>query len=205
LTYTYNIGNSIDDRNSYENNDDIKNALKKLDEFNWKKTSLKIDGELRTISARYNLIKDALEIKYKGKEYELAKRNNFSFTFEDSNKTYQVKSFYADDGMIHTSYFIVDEDLKELGVFKKESFEKIDYKRERYISMRKDGIEFRKKFKYYLIDKDNRLFHLTTNRSTIRKSFPYNGSSIIKFIKKNKLSDDNNQDIIGLAKYIKVL
>jgi hypothetical protein len=107
--------------------------------------------------------------------------------------------------LIYNSYFIVDDFAEELGVLKKEGFTKTKAKQSQYFSTQKEGVEIVKNDVYYLINNDNKLFHLTTNRRVIKKSFPEDASSIIKYIKKNKLRESNYDDIIELAKYIKTL
>lgn len=175
-------------------------SLERSDELNWQTLRLSANGEQQTVLARYNPNKDAIEIKDDEKIYEIVKRHNVSVTFVETNVTYQAKSYYGVDGKIYTSYFIVDNYFEDLGVLKRESF-KGDERRWR---KRRDGtIRFIKIDTYYIIDESNRLFYLTTDRRTIRKSFPDQASSIIKYIKKNKLTESRYDDMITLARYIK--
>jgi hypothetical protein len=175
-------------------------SVERSDELNWQNLSLSANGKQQIVVARYNPIKDAIEIKDPDKIYEIAKRHDLSVTFSETNVTYQAKSYYGDDGKIYTSYFIVDDSFEDLGILKRESF-KGDKRRWR---TRRDGtIRFKKIDMYYIIDKNNMLFYLTTDRATLRKSFPDQAPSIIKYIRKNKLSESRYDDIIMLAKYIK--
>lgn len=181
---------------------ELEYSINRSDELKWQNLSLSADGEQQTVVARYNPIKDAIEIKEGDKIYEIAKRHNLSVTFVETNVTYQAKSYYSYDGKIYTSYFIVDNSFEDLGVLKRESFERDE---RRWRKQRNGTIRFNKIDTYYIIDENNTLFSLTTDRPSLRKSFPDQAPSIIKYIKKNKLSESSYDDIIKLAKYIKNL
>jgi hypothetical protein len=187
-----------DRRNSFYTT--LEYSVKRSDELNWQNLSLSANGEQQTVVVRYNPIKDAIEIKDANKIYEIAKRHNVSVTFAETNVTYQAKSYYGDDGKIYTSYFIVDSSFDDVGVLKKESFKRDE---RRWRKRRNGTIRFNKIDMYYIIDGNNKLFYLTTDRATIRKSFPDRAPSIIKYIRKNKLRESRYDDIIKLAKYIK--
>ncbi|MFP4846561.1 hypothetical protein [Winogradskyella sp. PE311] len=185
------------------NYNDLTYSIEKSDEFKWQNISVIIEGELENVFGRYNPMQDTIEVKDADKIYEIAKRNNLRVTFTESGKVYQVKSYYGNDDKIHKSYFITSNFSKELGVFKRERFKKNELKK--YKRKANGTIYFDKSFVYYMLDKDNKLLQLTTNRKTIKNTFPTQAKSIINYIKSNDLSSKNEKDIIVLAQYIKSL
>jgi hypothetical protein len=70
-------------------------SVQASDELQWQNLSLSANGEQPTVGARYNPIKDAIEIMDADKIYEIAKRHNLSTTFAETSATNQSKSFYS--------------------------------------------------------------------------------------------------------------
>ncbi|MDG5492389.1 hypothetical protein [Psychroserpens sp. SPM9] len=171
----------------------------KSDELKWKKATLLINNQPKIVSARYNALYDAIEVKNNNKIYKLKERPNLNIAFLESNETYQYISYYGDDGLVYSSYFIVDHLSDELGVFRKQAFQKA---RDRYLGT-DSKIEITDV--YYMLDQNNKLVHLTTSKRTIKKAFPDKAAAIIKFVKTNNINKRKQEDLITLARYIKSL
>ena len=186
-------------------NEKLKRSILDLSEYRWQNVNISLNGKKDSIIARYNPITDAVEIKENNDIATIAKRNNMRFTFTESNFTYQVKSYYGNDNKIYMSHFLVDEFSDELGIYKKEVFKFSEPKKSKYISLEIKEEELDRSKIYYIIDSSNKLFYLTLDRNTIRKSFPKNAREIIKFIKKHKLRENNKSDLITLARYLQNL
>jgi hypothetical protein len=166
----------------------------------WEKAEIEKN---QLVEARYNPFDDAIEIKQGDTIFELAKSNNRKVKFNDI--TYQAKSYYGRDDKIHTHYFIITE---EPNVFKKVSFER-DFSKPKttlqYPSAVTNPPSYIKKYFYYFINDDNRLFGLTTKRKYIKEAFPEQAKSIINFSKVNNLNSNNEKDMIRLFQYIQSL
>lgn len=191
-------------------NPDLLHAVKQsqLFDLNWEKTEMKVNENFQIVEARYNPYSDAIEIKKDGKIFEFAKVNNRNIKFIDTDVTYQAKSFYGSDGKIYTSYFIISKFADDTTLLKKEWIEENPAYGKRlnaYMDVVVVSEQFTRKDYYYFIDDNNRLFHLTTDRRLIKDIYPDNAESIIKYIRTNKLSSDNENDLMTLARYIKTL
>jgi hypothetical protein len=194
--------NLLEERN--KNYSNLQNAVENSDELKWQNMSLVVDGELKTVLGRYNPIRDAVEKIDNGTIYEVIKRHNLSITFEDTNITYQVKSYFGEDNRIHKSYFIVEDGSEEQGVYRKEIFVKSQPIPNNYMLLQ-DDYKFDKNSIYYRIDSAHKLVELTTNRRIIKKSYPEHATSIIKYIKVNNLNSKSKKDLIILANHIQNL
>ena len=179
-------------------NETFSDYFLKSDELKWKQATILLNNEPKTVSARYNVLYDDIEVKDNNKTYKLVERPHLNVTFSETNETYQYISYYGNDGHVYSSYFIVDDLSDELGVFKKQSFKK---SRDRYYG----NYKVVKDYMYYMLDANNKLCHLTTNRRTIKKAFPEEADAILNFVKKNKINKRNQNDLISLARYINSL
>jgi hypothetical protein len=177
-----------------------------LDEFRWQLVDMSFNGKSeKQIMGRFNPITDAVEIKENDNIKVVVKRNDLRIAFTETNTTYQAKSYYGDDDKIYTTYFLVDEFSDELGLYKKQTFHSVKPNSTKYIDIRKQENEIKKGELFFIIDKNNRLLQLTTNRRVIRKSFPKNAPLIINFIKDNNLVEKEKSDIVALARFVNSL
>lgn len=181
------------------------NAVKKSELFNldWQSAEIKLNDNPQLVKARYNPFIDAMEINKDDKIFELAKRNNQNITFLDTGISYQARSYFATDGKIYTTYFIVDTSAADTTILKREVIETSSQKKAlSYLGVNGEQSKLTKVYFYYVIDDSNRLYQLTTNRRDLKKMFPDDAKSIISFIKTHNIRSNNKEDLITLAGFI---
>ena len=179
-------------------------AIESSTDYQWQKATLKSNGNLEEITARYNPFIDEIEIKSDQEYYQLAKAKGVEVLFIDTNLTYVVKSFSNLDDEDELSYFIADSNLENENIFIKQSYE-LGYGRNNgsYKDTKNKKLIITDHF--ILLDTNDKLNYLTTNKALIRKNYPNHKKAIIKYIKQNKLKTKNKADLVQLATYIKSL
>ncbi|WP_111683527.1 hypothetical protein [Winogradskyella tangerina] len=194
--------NGRDSQKTYKKQ--LTKAIESSTDFQWQKATLETNGNLEDVTARYNPFIDEIEIKSDQEYYQLAKTKGVKVLFIDTKLTYVVKSFSNLDDEDELSYFIADSKLENENIFIKRSYE-LGYGRNNGSYKDTKNKKLIVTDHFILLDANEKLNFLTTNKSLIRKNYPNHKKAIIKYIKQNKLKTKNKADLVQLATYIKSL
>lgn len=153
------------------------------------------------LPARYNEVKDQMEVKYENQILILDKnRSDFILNFHLGNKTYKL---------LETSeakqYLQVLSENEKLSFYKKETTKYFAAKAAFHASVADEPAQYRElKDKYYL-GKDGEIELITVKKKTFLKLFPEKKKEIKAFIKKNKTQFSNEISVAKLIQYINTL
>jgi len=165
-------------------------------------SNAQISNQKTVYSMRYNAYLDKMEVELNGQAYYLPMSSNYSITFKDLNKTYQVLDFKNKD-IESKGFFVVLFAGENISLFIKE---KIKLNKEVPAKLGFTKYEpptlSRSKDKIYFILKDNlEATILPKKKKDILKLFSNNAKLVQKYAKENKLSFKNKNDLVLIFKY----
>lgn len=153
-------------------------------------SAIKAGGELQPFLGRYNAFKDKMEFKDKDKIYEyFPSVGDKDIIIINLNKTYVYVNYYIDDKKDENGYLVKLQSGENIALYKKE---KIKFKEGRISQTGYDKTVPDKYIKendaYYIKVKDGNIMKLPNSKKQFAKMFIEKEKDILKFIKDNSYS-----------------
>lgn len=156
-------------------------------------------------SVRFNAYQDEMEIKRNGKDYSLPKTFDYTITFLNDNKVYQVFE-YTIDKVTKNGFFVVvfksDQIsllIKEIIIFEEEVKPRTGYDKYKPPTLK------RIKDKLYIAYKNNTTVELPIRKKEFYSLFSSNSKEIEKYTKTQKLNIKKIDDLIKIFNYYNTL
>ena len=191
-----------------------KNSIEVKDEYNNIEGSPYVNDSFQTalilplngkFTARYNAVEDLMEVKKKdGSDFILDKEANYTIQFP--SKTYKVFNTNGDLNNPTFEYFIVELELKNVSLLKKETKKFYEEKVAATTYSADKPARFDKEHKTKLYIKTNsKLEPISTKTKRFLALFPDQKDTIKKYIKDNNISLKKEDQLLKLLKYINTL
>jgi hypothetical protein len=160
-----------------------------------------IDG-VETYAMRYNAYKDVFEVQRDGEVfYYLPKEFDYSVTFTSDKKEYQV-FLYEENNKKITGFFVVLKKGEKLSLLLRE---KINFHKEVKVKSQLDTYKpstlKRASDVFFIGDKNNTSTKLPRRKKKFFKLFSNKSHEVASFVKKQKLSFKDKEDLIEIFTY----
>ncbi len=165
----------------------------------------KISADSTIYSIRFDAYQDEMEIEKDDHKFYLRKAFNYTATFLETNKVYQVYN-YEDQDQDRTGFFVVLFNGDKVSLLLKERikfFEEVKAK-SGYDKYQPPTLK-RVKDKLYIGYKNNGANELPKKKNEILKLFSKKSKIIESFAKENKLGFKNKEDLIKIFTYYHTL
>jgi len=163
----------------------------------------KYDNQL--FLGRYDANLAEMQIKRKNDTIVLHNSEDYEVTFTSSNKTYKTYNYTNEEGHPKQGFLVVLFETESLAVLKEEKIKFFEAKPP------SDGYDKAKPAEYvrvndiYYFRLGDTVSYLPKKRKDFLNLFPKHSNKIKIFIKKNKISLKDDEDLIYLFKYIETL
>lgn len=156
---------------------------------------------------RYNVANDEMEVEYNGNVGQIVKNDSLIIKFQHTNKTYQYL-FYSYKDEIERGYLIPSTSNKNVNFFIKENIKLIPFS-EGTLSygQKTEGrpAYYKKDDSIYFLQYSNSIKEMPSKKKELLKMFPNNEKEIETFLKTNKISFKDEEDLILLVNYLDTL
>jgi len=170
---------------------------------NFHAAKISIDGTI--YSTRFDAYQDEMEIEKDNHKFYLRKTFNYTATFLETNKVYQVYN-YEDKDQVRTGFFVVLFNGDKVSLLMKERirfFEAVIAK-SGYDKYQPPTLK-RVKDKLYIGYKNNETKELPKKKNEILKLFSNKSKNIETFAKENNLGFKNKEDLTKIFTYYHTL
>lgn len=165
-----------------------------------------INGEKEVVLARYNAYHDEIEVKVDGEEKAVQPVNNQVIELKGQNLSYEYLQYTDKEGTSRQRYLIPVNKSDKVSIYKEESIylqpeehPTSGYGRYKAPQFRKNDIE------YYIQFNNGEIVHMSTKKKDVLSLIPGKEKEIKAFIKENKISTDEDEDLKQLANYLGTL
>lgn len=159
----------------------------------------------KLFTGRFNAYNGEMEIDLGNKVIALDQNKPYEVTFLKGNIVYKTYTYIKKSGVSKNGFLKVISQAKNYELLKEES---IKYK-EKVIAettYQKDKpARFVAEKPKYFFKKGNVVKEIPTRKKDLAKMYPENSKKIKAFIKENKISSDEEADLIKLAEYLATL
>jgi hypothetical protein len=156
------------------------------------------------LPARYNEVKDQMEVEYQNQILILdKKRSDFILKFHLGNKTYKLLETL--DEKEGKGYLQVLSENEKVSFYKKAITKYFAAKAAFHASVSDAPAQYRELKDQYYIGKDGQIERVVIKKKAILKMFPEKQKEIKAFIKTNKIKFSNETSVVKLIKYINTL
>lgn len=165
----------------------------------------KMSNSNKIYNLRFNTYQDEMEFEENGKPFHLAKTFDYTITFQGTNKLYRVYDFEY-KGKSKKGFFVQLEEGEKYTLLLKEIIKFIpEVKPNTGYDKYKPPTLKRSKDKFFVGLKDNSATELPSKKKEILLLFTDNSKEVEKYVKENKLSFSNKEDLIKIFKYYNTL
>ncbi len=175
-------------------------------------TSARISADSsKLFSVRYNLVSDEMEMELESDKTGIIAINKtipgISVTFVNSGKTYQIFDYLNNIGSTKKGYFIdLSNPNDKIKLLLKQSKVYFEGKPTRSGYQPSTPPSFKNvEDKFFVKIMEDNAFEVKKNKKKIASLFPKHDSSILSFIKKNKIKVSKEEDLVKLFNFINTL
>lgn len=166
----------------------------------------RVDNSSEISTIRYNAYSDELEVKVNEEIKVLQPKENQIITLVNNKAAYQYVEYINKENIASQNYLVLVSNLPNLKIYKKEKVNLIPevhpsggyqkYKAPMYKKMDPE---------YYVKVKDGSIVLMPSKRKEIVSLFPGKEKEVEEFIKNNKISTDEDEDLARLGTYLNTI
>ncbi|MUV02695.1 hypothetical protein GN157_03140 [Flavobacterium rakeshii] len=165
-----------------------------------------VNGAKDVVLVRYNAYHDEIEVQVDGEEMALKPENKQVIELKGKDLSYEYLQYTDEEGTSKQRYLIPVNKSDKVSIYKEESIylqpeeqPTSGYGRYKAPQFRKNDIE------YYIQFNNGEIVHMSTKKKDILSLVPGKEKEIKAFIKENKISTDEDEDLKQLANYLGTL
>ncbi len=163
------------------------------------------DSVSTVLPVRYNVVLDELEFKKNDKVFALVPQENTTIKILSSNKTYTYLN-YNSENTSKKGFLGLNTTNKNINLYSKEVIVYVPYADASNAYSEPIPSHFKKGEKLYFIGlSDKSIFEMPKKNKDLLKLFPIYEKEITAFIKTNKISLDDEKELLLLVNYINTL
>jgi hypothetical protein len=163
---------------------------------------VKLNGLTANISAKYNAYVGQIHIKVDEKLVSLNVSGDYEVNFLVDNKTYKTFTYTTLTKLTKRGFLVVVEDTEDFKLLKEEIIIYKDKVPAKNTYIREEPAKFIRESDVYYFMLNDEAVHFPTKKKALIKAFPKNSKKIKSYIKTNKLSTKNEEDLVKIAAYI---
>lgn len=155
-----------------------------------------------TLPVRYNAQKDEMEFQRDNKKFHVAKSD--SLEVKILNKVYKYLEYQVKDDK-EQGYLVVVNQGKNHSLFKKEKIILVPASTSGGGYTMDSNAYYRKTNDKFYISVPGKIVYMPTKKKELLSLFPDKSSKLEEYLKKNKVSFDKENDLIGLVNFMNTL
>jgi len=165
-----------------------------------------IDNSKDIVVVRHNAYSDEMEVKINEEIKVLEPVLGQTVSLSAINTTYEYVQFTNKDNVLNQNYLIVISDNPNLKIYKKEQIylQPEEHPTGGYQKYKAPAYK-KKNPEYYIKVKDGKIVYFEPNKSDIIGMFPEKKDEIKEFIKENKISPKDEEDLPKLGAYLSTI
>lgn|GEM_PF-1609895 len=174
--------------------------------YNDKFMPAKVDNSSEILVVRHNAYSDEMEVKVLEEIKVLQPVLGQTVSVVGTDTTYEYVQYTNEDNVLNQHYLMVISDNPNLKIYKRQE---IYLQPEQHptggYQKYKAAMYKEKDPKYYIKVKDGKIVHFEPNKSEIIGLFPEKKNEIKDFLKENKISPKDEEDLPKLGAYLSTL
>ena len=166
----------------------------------------KFDGSDDVTLVRYNAYTDEMEAKVNDEIMVIQPKEDVTVRLMNNQAAYEYIAYKDEDNNVHQNYLVLVSDNPNVKIYKREQ---IYLKPEEHPSggYQKYKAPMYKKLnpEYYIQFKDGDVVYMSTKKKDVYDLIPGKETDVKKFVKENRLSTSDDQDLNKLGNYMNTL
>lgn len=159
----------------------------------------------RLYQARYNANLGEMQIKRENDTIALSNSEDMTITFTSDSKTYKTYNYINKEGISKQGFLVVLKETESLTLLQEEIVKFYEKKPAVSSYAKEKPAEYKRANDVYYYKQDNKVSLLPQKRKDFLKSFPAHSDKLKTYIKKNRISLKDHEDLITLFEYINTL
>ena len=159
----------------------------------------------KVFNARFNAYTGEMQIETEEKTIALDPSAEYKLTFLSKNKVYQTYSYISKNGQTNRGFLVVISSSEKAKLLKKENIDFQEKKAAVTSYDKEKPATFIRGRDSYFIELNNEVVYLPSRKKDLLKAFSENSNEIKKYLKAQRISLGDEEDLTKLVQYISTL